>query len=64
MTTLADEFSIPQEQFDKIAEAIHSSDSPVGIDAKTTHVLILHKLLAIEARLDEFARRIAGDEEE
>ena len=42
---------IPQEDFDRIAREITSSDSPVGIDAKKTHVMILHKLTAIEERL-------------
>ncbi|MEM7586516.1 MAG: hypothetical protein AAF560_24215 [Acidobacteriota bacterium] len=35
----------------RLTELIASADSPVGIDAKKTHVLILHKLEQIEARL-------------
>jgi len=42
---------IPQEEYDRIAEMINSEDSPVGIDAKKTHVMILHKLMEIEKRL-------------
>ncbi len=42
---------IPQEDYDRIAKAIHSDASPVGIDAKQTHVMILHMLEKIEARL-------------
>ena len=45
-------FDIDKETFDKIAEMIHSDKSPVGIDAKKTHILILHKLMEIEKRLD------------
>lgn len=43
---------IPQEDYDKIAEMINSEDSPVGIDAKKTHVVIIYKLMEIEKRLD------------
>ena len=43
---------IPQEEYEKIAEMINSEDSPVGIDAKKTHVIIIHKLMEIEKRLD------------
>ncbi len=48
---------IDKETFDQIAELIHSDDSPVGIDAKKTHVLILHHLLKIERRLEALERR-------
>lgn len=43
--------SIPDEEYRRIEREIASEDSPVGIDAKKTHVLILH-------RLDEIARRL------
>ncbi len=36
---------------ERLTQLIASDDSPVGIDAKKTHVLILHKLEQIEARL-------------
>jgi len=36
----------------EIAELIHSDTSPVGIDAKKTHILILHKLMELEKRMD------------
>ncbi len=35
----------------KIEKVITSEDSPVGIDAKKTHIIIIHKLLEIEKRL-------------
>ncbi len=35
----------------RIEQLIASDASPVGIDAKKTHVLILHKLTEIEKRL-------------
>ena len=49
---------IPEKDYQRIAEAIHSDQSPVGIDAKRTHVMILHKLEQIEARL----RRLEGEQ--
>ena len=52
---------VPQEEFEKIAAEIVSEDSPVGIDAKKTHVLILHKLSQIEARLERLERRLRAE---
>ena len=48
---------ISPEQYEKIERLIASDDSPVGIDAKKTHVLILHTLLAIEERLARLERK-------
>ena len=42
---------IPDDVYREIAESISSDTSPVGIDAKKTHVMILHQLRAIEERL-------------
>ena len=42
---------VPQDEYDRIAREITSEASPVGIDAKKTHVIILHKLMQIEKRL-------------
>ena len=42
---------IDEETFAEIAAMIDSKDSPVGIDAKKTHVYIIHKLQQIEKRL-------------
>ena len=42
---------VPKESYDRIAAEIDSDSSPVGIDAKKTHILILHKLEQIERRL-------------
>lgn len=47
-----------QEQYEAIAKEIHSETSPVGIDAKKTHILILQKLMKIEARLDKIEERL------
>ena len=47
---------ITREQYEEIARQIKSADSPVGIDAEKTHVLILAKLEAIEQRLERLER--------
>jgi len=44
--------NIDPEEFNRIAALIHSDESPVGIDAKKTHVYIIHMLQRIEQRLD------------
>lgn len=47
---------ISQERYDELEELISSDSSPVGIDAKKTHILILHKLTEIEKKLDSLSR--------
>lgn len=50
-----------EREFERLARQIESDDSPVGIDAKKTHVLILQKLAAIERRLERIEERLDGD---
>ena len=52
---------VPASDYGEIEELIASEDSPVGIDAKKTHVIIIHKLLQIEERLDRLERVVAGE---
>ena len=42
---------IPEDVYRAIAEEIGSDTSPVGIDARKTHIMILHQLARIEERL-------------
>ncbi len=42
---------IPQQIREEIASVISSDNSPVGIDAKETHIIIIYKLMQIEKRL-------------
>jgi hypothetical protein len=42
---------IPEGVYRAIEKEIASAESPVGIDAKKTHVMILHQLRMIEERL-------------
>lgn len=50
---------IDEETYKEIAELIHSDDSPVGIDAKKTHIYIIHKLNQIEKRLEDLEKKQA-----
>ena len=50
---------IDPNEYREIEALIADPNSPVGIDAKKTHVLILHKLLDIEARLGGLERQIS-----
>ena len=49
---------IEKKMFDAIAKEIHSDKSPVGIDAKKTHVLILEKLIQVAKRLDRIEAKL------
>ena len=57
------DLSIPEEDYKAILKEIKSDDSPVGIDAGKTHVLILHKLLEIERRLELLESKIYEEEQ-
>ena len=53
---------IPPSTYAELEELIASAESPVGIDAKKTHILILHKLAQIEARLARIEDRQADSD--
>jgi hypothetical protein len=44
---------VPKEEYDQILAEISSENSPVGIDARKTHILILHELKLLHQRLDK-----------
>jgi hypothetical protein len=48
---------ISQAEYEAIEQLIASESSVVGIDAKKTHILILHKLMQIEKRLDDLEKK-------
>jgi hypothetical protein len=50
--------NVPKESYDRIAAEIASDDSPVGIDAKKTHVMILHQLQEIMRRLERIEQKL------
>ncbi len=51
---------IPTEEYERISREIASDESPVGIDAKKTHIIILHKLSEIERRLATIERLLGS----
>lgn len=50
------DLSVDDEAKEQIEKIIQSEDSPVGIDAKKTHIIIIKKLLEIENRLDQLEK--------
>ena len=50
-------FEVDTKTYDEIAKVIHSDESPVGIDAKKTHILILNKLQEISERLERLEQQ-------
>jgi len=50
--------NIPEERYQEIASTIFSEASPVGIDAKKTHVMILYMLEQIEQRVARIEERL------
>ena len=47
---------VENEKKAEIEKVISSKDSPVGIDAKKTHTIIINKLIEIEKRLDKLEK--------
>lgn len=52
--------ALPDAEYQRIAGEIASADSPVGIDAKKTHIIIIHKLNEIERRLARLENTLRG----
>lgn len=53
-------YGVTEEAYERIEKLIASDDSPVGIDAKVTHIIILHKLDRIARRLERLEHRLEG----
>ncbi len=49
---------IDDEEYQAIAAEISSDSSPVGIDAKKTHVIVIQMLREIQERLDRLEAKI------
>ena len=47
-----------ESSYQAIEEEIESSASPVGIDAKKTHVMIIHMLREISERLERVEEKL------
>lgn len=53
-----DPLAQPKADFEKLIQQISLPDSPVGIDAKYTHAIIISYLQQIAARLDQLEARL------
>lgn len=52
---------VPDDIYERLAREIESDESPVGIDAKHTHVIILHMLMEMERRLERIEEAVGLD---
>lgn len=59
-TPIPQRIQVPDDAYRTLAEAVTSDDSPVGIDAKKTHVMIIHLLLDIQDRLGRLEARVSA----
>jgi len=50
---------VDSKAYAEIANAITSADSPVGIDAKKTHIIIINKLNEINERMIRIEQMLA-----
>lgn len=53
-----DRIDVPADDYAALADALASDQSPVGIDAKKTHVVIIHLLLDLQDRLARLEQRL------
>jgi len=53
-------FEVEPKAYELIANLIQSDASPVGIDAKKTHVLILNKLQELTERMERIEQKLNG----
>lgn len=57
-----DPLAKPKDAFNSLIAQLSSPDSPVGIDAKYTHAVIIDYLQQISSRLDNIERRLNEQE--
>lgn len=51
------DYEIPKAEYEAIEKMIANEESVVGIDAKQTHIIIIHKLIEIEKRLKKLEEK-------
>ena len=54
--------NIPENKYKEIEELISSDESVVGIDAKKTHILIIHMLQEIQNQISDLEKRLSDVE--
>lgn len=57
------DLSIPDKEFNEIEKLIQSEESVVGIDAKKTHIIIIHMLNQLQEKVATLESRIEELEE-
>lgn len=55
---LKKQLNITESEYQAIQQLIENPESPVGIDAKHTHILILQKLIQIEDRISALEEKL------
>ena len=50
--------NITEEEYEILAQQIASDQSVVGIDAKKTHILILHLLINMQEKIDHLEKKV------
>ena len=50
--------NVPKDSKEMIEKEISSKENITGIDPKWTHVIVIHKLMEIEKRLDAIEKRL------
>ena len=55
---MTDPLSKPKQDFNELIAQLSSPDSPVGIDAKYTHAVIIDYLRQISQRLDTIEKQL------
>jgi hypothetical protein len=55
---MKEEMYVAEADYQAILSEIYKEDSPVGIDAQKTHIVILHKLIEIEKRLNAIEAKL------
>jgi len=61
MDDIKKQLGVSEAEYNAIQQMIESADSPVGIGAKQTHILILKKLIAIEERLEHLEKQLSRE---
>ncbi len=55
------DLEVATADYGEIEELIASKESPVGIDVKKTHIIVIHKLRQIEERLERLERLVSRE---
>ena len=59
---MTDPIDRPREEYAELIERISLPDSPVGIDAKLTHAIIIAYLQEIQSRMERIEQRLEAIE--